>query len=189
MPETLRVLFVCTGNICRSPMAEGMARALGASEVSSESAGKLEVGSAGISGLDGSPPTLEALLAMRQRDIDIGAHRARSLTYGLLAASDLVLTMEERQSERARAMAPGVPVLLLLRLGEAAAKARGPAECLERLLESATELDRAGAWDLPPNAYEVADPIGMPLEEYSRVADIMQGAIANIWGFMPDPKY
>lgn len=81
-----RVLFVCTGNICRSPMAEGMLRALVGSRV--------EVGSAGTAALLGHPADDQAREVLAERGIDIAAHRARFATPELLRGSDLVLAMQ-----------------------------------------------------------------------------------------------
>jgi len=83
-----RVLVVCVGNICRSPMAEGMLRARLGSQLG------LEVSSAGIAALVGQPAHPTAVELLRERGIDISGHRARQLTPELLASPDLVLVME-----------------------------------------------------------------------------------------------
>jgi protein-tyrosine phosphatase len=95
-----RVLFVCAGNICRSPMAEGLMRRL----VETRPAlAELEVGSAGVAALTGRPPSAGAVAAMREEfGLDISGHRARQLTRGL--AADLVLTMDSHVTDRARAL-------------------------------------------------------------------------------------
>jgi protein-tyrosine phosphatase len=84
-----RVLVVCVGNICRSPMAEGLLRARLAGHPG------LSVGSAGLAALVGAPadPTAQELL--RARGIDLAGHRARQLTPEMVAAHDLVLVMEK----------------------------------------------------------------------------------------------
>ena len=86
---SLRVLFVCTGNTCRSPMAAAaLAHALG-----SES-GRVDVSSAGTAAWDGQPVT-EASLEVTARDgIDLRSHRSRRVTPALLRGADLVLVME-----------------------------------------------------------------------------------------------
>jgi protein-tyrosine phosphatase len=84
--------MVCTGNICRSPMAEALLgsrlRQRGADPV---------VSSAGIAALVGSPADPIAVELMRERGLDLAAHRARQLTPELVRASDLVLVMERDQ--------------------------------------------------------------------------------------------
>ncbi len=188
MPEPMRTLFVCTGNICRSPMAEGMARAF-VSRRYPDREREMTFGSAGVAGLDGERPTREAVVAMKARGVDISGHRAQTVWAGLISASDLVLTMEARQSEHIELISASVPVFLLRKLGEAARWAlesgdenlKGtPSERLSRLRNIAASIERRGEWELPAFSYEVADPIGRPFDEYVRAADAMERPIFDI---------
>jgi protein-tyrosine phosphatase len=93
------ILVVCVGNICRSPMAEGLLRARAWSA-------KAHFASAGLAALEGRAPDPIAVELMAQRGIDISGHRARQLTPELLAASDLVLVMEDGHRRRIEELAP-----------------------------------------------------------------------------------
>ncbi len=84
-----KVLLVCTGNTCRSPMAEGILKKL----LKEKGISDMEVGSAGISALDGYPVTVFALEAARVWDIDLDEHFSRRLTPEMLERSDLILVM------------------------------------------------------------------------------------------------
>jgi protein-tyrosine-phosphatase len=88
-----RIIFVCTGNICRSPMAEGILRArwreLGRTD--------LVVSSMGTHGLDHFPAEPLARQVCRENGVDIAAHRSRFLVGDELRTADLVLCMEPAQ--------------------------------------------------------------------------------------------
>ncbi|MBK5092304.1 MAG: low molecular weight protein arginine phosphatase [Actinobacteria bacterium] len=159
----MRILFVCTGNMCRSPMAEGLARAVIDREYP-ETRERFDFSSAGVAALEGNVPAREAVEVMMERGIDISGHRARNVTRRILEASDLVLTMEGAQRKRVEEMTGGVapPVFLLLELGEAGTE------------------ERDGLWARDASRYEVLDPIGMSADEYRYVAAIMEGPIENI---------
>lgn len=87
--EAFRLLFVCTGNTCRSPLAEAIARRavedLGWSHV--------EVRSAGVAALDGDPASEGSLRAATRHGLDLSGHRATALTPPLIAWADVILTM------------------------------------------------------------------------------------------------
>ena len=95
-----RVLVVCMGNICRSPMAEGLLRARFGRRP------RFQVSSAGVSALDGYPADPEAVALMQARGIDISTHRARQLTPELVATHDLVLVMERGHEAAVLSIAP-----------------------------------------------------------------------------------
>lgn len=83
-----RILVLCMGNICRSPMAEAMIR---------RDIPSVEVSSAGIGALVGQPADPSAVKIMQSRGLDITAHRGRQLESWMLQSSDLVFVMEREQ--------------------------------------------------------------------------------------------
>jgi low molecular weight protein-tyrosine phosphatase len=163
-PDMASVLVVCTGNVCRSPMAEGFLRraledALGDAAPS--------VASAGTAGWEGSEAIPEAVAAAAEFDVDISAHRGRGLRPDMLDTADLVLCMAREHRDTIMQVAPGAAgrtftlkelVRLLERLPEDA-----PGDVAERLA-AADELRRADR--KPGGDQDVADPMGLPFEGY-----------------------
>lgn len=92
MANDLRnILIVCTGNICRSPMAEGMLK----KSLPERLKGKVAISSAGTHALHGNMAQPHAIEVMLGAGIDIRGHRARQLSSGLVRSSDLILVMEK----------------------------------------------------------------------------------------------
>src|SRR6476660_7196818 len=88
--EMTAVIVVCTGNVCRSPIAEGLLRR--ATERRPVDA-PVTVSSAGTAGWEGSPAIPEAVEAAAERGVDISGHVAARLRPGVAADADLVLCM------------------------------------------------------------------------------------------------
>lgn len=102
---SIELLFVCTGNTCRSPMAEALVAPL--AQAAGIPAGCIRAGSAGVSASDGEPASSEAVAVMAELGIDISSHRSRRLTPELIEGADLVLAMERRHLDAVLQMAPG----------------------------------------------------------------------------------
>ena len=89
-PAPLGILMVCSGNTCRSPMAEGLFRRLW------KDIGEpypIDIASAGVSAISGFPASREAVEVMARRGIDISCHRSRSVEFEDIQKADLVITM------------------------------------------------------------------------------------------------
>ncbi|HMG95437.1 MAG TPA: low molecular weight protein arginine phosphatase [Gemmatimonadaceae bacterium] len=85
----MNLLFVCSGNTCRSALAEALARKIAARRGITD----LSVSSAGTNAWDTAPATDEALLVGMERDIDLTGHRARMLTPAIVSEADLIFVM------------------------------------------------------------------------------------------------
>lgn len=106
---TKRVLLVCTGNICRSPLAAAlMQRAL-----SERGVQDVEVTSAGTGAWDGAPVSEGAYLVGLERGLDLSGHRARLLTRDLVDQADLILTMARHHRARVDELGGGGHVSVL----------------------------------------------------------------------------
>lgn len=84
----MNILFVCTGNTCRSPMAAALFN-----KIASEKNLDVRIESAGIFANDGEGASNEAIIAMKKYDIDLLPHHSQSINSELLEKSDLILTM------------------------------------------------------------------------------------------------
>ena len=96
------ILFVCTGNTCRSPMAAGIFNLL-----AGERGVDARAASAGLAAVNGVPVTENAVLAARELDCDIAGHTARQITPALLDEAAAIYTMNKNQADMLRALAPG----------------------------------------------------------------------------------
>ena len=96
MPNKKTVLFVCTGNVCRSPMAAGLFYDKITREDNNSA---IRIRSAGIWALEGQFATAYARQVMSERDLDIDAHRGRNLAQREVDDADLILVMTRRHAE------------------------------------------------------------------------------------------
>src|SRR6266478_2952240 len=94
----MNLLFVCSGNTCRSPMAEALARKIAARRGIED----LNVSSAGTNAWDNVPATDEARLVGVERDIDLTGHRARKRTPAIVSEAYLIFVMPPRPMEQVK---------------------------------------------------------------------------------------
>jgi RpiB/LacA/LacB family sugar-phosphate isomerase len=94
------ILFLCTGNVCRSPMAEGIFRH------AVKGRGEFRVLSAGLGATDGQPPTNHSVQAMREIGIDIAHQRSRALTAEMVRSADLILGMTHSHTDTVALLYP-----------------------------------------------------------------------------------
>lgn len=91
-----RILFVCTGNICRSPLAEALLKRA----LHERSVEEVTVESAGTGAWDGAPASEGAYLVALERGLDLSSHRARLLTREIVEEASLILTMARHHRAR-----------------------------------------------------------------------------------------
>ena len=115
------ILFVCTGNSCRSPIARGIA----AARLPGRWQGKVAFSSAGTAAYDGMKAAEKAVLVLKEIGIDISRHRARLLTREMVESSTLVVAMERRHKEEILRMAPGSEGKVIV-LGDLDLKRKSP---------------------------------------------------------------
>lgn len=112
MAKAAKILVVCTGNICRSPMGAALLRHALAAQP--EPLSRIEVSSAGVASRNGDPASANAVAAMKKVGIDISGHSSRRLTQQMLDESLMVLCMTESHRDMIELSAEPVPTRLHL---------------------------------------------------------------------------
>ena len=95
-------LFICLGNICRSPFAEGLFEKLAAKE----KLGALQTQSAGLIALPGNPATHMAQQVAKEYAVDLTEHKAQPVSQDLVNWSDLIMVMEKSHQDSLFAQFP-----------------------------------------------------------------------------------
>ena len=119
----MNVVFVCTGNTCRSPLAEALAR-----RTAQQRGINATFASAGTGAALGSPATDGAILVGLERDVDLSRHRSRPLLPAAITKDTIVLAMSSGHIAGIRAVVPSARVFLLDEYGSHGASMRPVAD-------------------------------------------------------------
>jgi protein-tyrosine phosphatase len=182
VPST-SILIVCTGNICRSPTAEGLLlkhlRAAGEDDVA--------VASAGTDGCERMPATREAVRAAATRGADISSHRGRCLAVQECRDATLVLAMTGQHRDEVLRLVPEAAdrtftlkeLVSLLEALPADAVVTMEAETIRSRIAAASAIRRSGA---APRIHDedVTDPIGMSQATYDAIAWELDGLLSKL---------
>jgi protein-tyrosine-phosphatase len=117
------ILFVCTGNTCRSPLAAGFLKKL----LARNSLCEMEIGSAGLAALPGSPPSFHSFRVALENSVSLEEHQARLVTPELIDKADLIVVMEpgHRQQLLDRYLQTSGKILLLRHFARYGSRERG----------------------------------------------------------------
>lgn len=177
------ILVVCTGNICRSPMAEGFLRDALIHRFGDRAP---VVSSAGTMGWSGSPASPESVVAAAERGSDIEAHVARELRPSMIEGADLILCMAGEHREAVVADVPEAAsrtftLKELVRLLEGlppVAPAEDPDAFVDRV--AAAHGLRLDGETRNPHDEDISDPLGLPLDTYRAIAWELDGWNARL---------
>ncbi len=153
--NTLNIIFVCTGNTCRSCMAEGIFRAFSQQK---ESLVGAVVSSRGIQAFDGDPASLHSVEALKKLwGIDISIHKARLLSQEDMNKAGLILTMTRQHRDFLRSSFPRKKSIIYT------------------LKEYAYPEQAADGRSL-----DITDPFGMPYESYEACAREIYDSVQRV---------
>jgi protein-tyrosine-phosphatase len=123
-PTNIRnILFVCTGNTCRSPLAAGFLKKL----LERNSLCEMEIGSAGLTALPGSPASFHAIRVAVEGSVSLEEHQARLVTPELIDKADLIVVMEPKHRQQLIDLYPRASgrILLLRHFARYGSRERG----------------------------------------------------------------
>jgi low molecular weight protein-tyrosine phosphatase len=177
--EPFGVLFVCTGNICRSPTAEALARR----ELDRYPGVPVRVSSAGSHALEGNPAASRSMLAAASRGANLERHFARELTRRRVRAADLILCMaaEHRPFVLSYDRSAADRTFLLATFARVASQwdwlATSPAELVALAAEHAHELD----------GDDIDDPLGHAADAYAACAERLDTLVTPVIAALVKP--
>lgn len=162
MPGPFTVLYVCTGNVCRSAAAQQMLRAR------TDPADELRVVSAGTGALEGYAIDRPTVTALAEIGVSADGHAGTWLTEAMIREADLVLTATTEHRDRVLRLVPATmrrafTMREFARLGADVEGATGPDDRARVVREVAGQ--RGQVDPAPPGGDEIGDPFGAGLEE------------------------
>ena len=169
MSDAPRILVVCTGNLCRSPLVEALLRRdLAAAGIDAE------VESAGLAAPPSRQPDHRLRRVASELAVDVDEHRSRLVSHEHLRAADLILTMTSEQSAQVRALDPSAADRVVT-LRAAAWKARIVGGYPVPFAEWVGRLAKGD--DVFDTVSDIADPIGGPMRDYRAMGDEVRAVV------------